>query len=67
MKTQIDLNNPLLQEWSGAYGGVPDFTKYKISDFKPAIEFAIEEKLSEIERDILLLSSDGWPHCFTNI
>lgn len=49
MKTQIDLNNPLLQEWSGAYGGVPDFTKYKISDFKPAIEFAIQEKLDEID------------------
>ncbi|SEN42133.1 peptidyl-dipeptidase Dcp Metallo peptidase. MEROPS family M03A [Flavobacterium sp. CF108] len=49
MKTQIDLNNPLLQEWSGAYGGVPDFTKYKISDFKPAIEFAIQEKLNEID------------------
>ena len=49
MKTQIDLDNPLLQEWSGAYGGVPDFTKYKISDFKPAIEFAINEKLNEID------------------
>ncbi|KOP37649.1 M3 family peptidase [Flavobacterium sp. WLB] len=49
MKTQIDLNNPLLQEWSGPYGGVPDFTKYKISDFKPAIEFAIQEKLEEID------------------
>ena len=49
MKKQIDLDNSLLQEWSGAYGGVPDFTKYKISDFKPAIEFAIQEKLDEIE------------------
>ncbi|AXB56462.1 M3 family metallopeptidase [Flavobacterium fluviale] len=49
MKTQIDLDNPLLQEWSGAYGGVPDFTKYKISDFKAAIEFAINEKLNEID------------------
>jgi peptidyl-dipeptidase Dcp len=49
MKKQIDLENPLLQEWEGPYGGVPDFTKYKISDFKPAIEFAIEEKLNEIE------------------
>lgn len=49
MKTQIDLDNPLLQEWFGAYGGVPDFTKYKISDFKPAIEFAIQEKLDEID------------------
>ncbi|HEU0126852.1 MAG TPA: M3 family metallopeptidase, partial [Flavobacterium sp.] len=49
MKKQIELENPLLQEWSGPYGGVPDFTKYKISDFKPAIEFAIQEKLNEIE------------------
>jgi len=48
MKTQTNFDNPLLQEWSGPYGGVPDFTKYKISDFKPAIEFAIEEKLEEI-------------------
>lgn len=49
MKKQIDLDNPLLQEWEGPYGGVPDFTKYKISDFKPAIEFAIQEKLDEID------------------
>ncbi|KRD10818.1 peptidase M3 [Flavobacterium sp. Root901] len=49
MKKQVDLNNPLLEEWEGPYGGVPDFTKYKISDFKPAIEFAIQEKLDEIE------------------
>lgn len=49
MKKQIDLDNPLLLEWSGPYGGVPDFTKYRISDFKPAIEFAIQEKLDEIQ------------------
>lgn len=49
MEKQINLNNPLLEEWSGPYGGVPDFTKYKISDFKPAIEFAIQEKLDEID------------------
>ncbi len=49
MKEQINLENPLLQQWSGPYGGVPDFTKYKISDFKPAIEFAIQEKLDEID------------------
>ncbi|SHF85109.1 M3 family metallopeptidase [Flavobacterium defluvii] len=49
MTKQIYLDNPLLQEWEGPYGGVPDFTKYKISDFKPAIEFAIQEKLDEIE------------------
>lgn len=49
MKEQVNLENSLLQQWTGPYGGVPDFTKYKISDFKPAIEFAIQEKLDEIE------------------
>lgn len=49
MKTQINLDNPLLKDWSGAYGGVPDFAAYQISDFKPAIEFAIQEKLNEID------------------
>ncbi|WP_343613687.1 M3 family metallopeptidase [Flavobacterium sp.] len=44
-----NAENPLLKEWSGPYGGVPDFTKYKISDFKPAIEFAIQEKLTELD------------------
>ncbi|WP_338841353.1 M3 family metallopeptidase [Flavobacterium ginsenosidimutans] len=49
MKTESDLDNPLLKDWSGPYGGVPDFNIYKVSDFKPAIEFAIQEKLDEIE------------------
>ncbi|WP_281235375.1 M3 family metallopeptidase [Flavobacterium gelatinilyticum] len=49
MEKQTNFDNPLLQRWSGPYGGVPDFTKYKISDFKPAIESAIQEKLNEIE------------------
>ncbi|MET3027107.1 M3 family metallopeptidase [Flavobacterium sp. UW10123] len=49
MKTPIELDNSLLKDWSGPYGGIPDFTAYKISDFKPAIEFAIREKLEEID------------------
>lgn len=49
MKTPIELNNPLLKSWSGPYGGVPDFKAYKVSDFLPAIEFAIQEKLQEID------------------
>ncbi len=49
MKTESNLDNPLLKDWSGPYGGVPDFNIYKVSDFKPAIEFAIQEKLDEIE------------------
>lgn len=42
--------NPLLQNWAGPYGGVPSFNEYKVSDFKPAIEIAIQEKLEELER-----------------
>ncbi|MBS7252706.1 M3 family metallopeptidase [Flavobacterium branchiicola] len=41
--------NPLLKEWEGPYGGVPNFGAYNIADFKPAIEFAIQEKLNEID------------------
>jgi peptidyl-dipeptidase Dcp len=39
--------NPLLKNWTGNYGGVPAFNEYKISDLKPAIKIAIEEKLEE--------------------
>ncbi|WP_274781061.1 M3 family metallopeptidase [Flavobacterium sp. SUN052] len=42
-------DNPLLKDWKGNYGGVPAFNEYKISDFKPAMEFAMQEKLNEIE------------------
>lgn len=49
MKIQTDTNNSLLKKWNGPYGGVPAFNEYKISDFKPAIEYAIDEKLNEIE------------------
>jgi len=49
MKTPIELDNSLLRDWSGPYGGVPDFTIFKVSDFKPAIEFAVKEKLEEID------------------
>ncbi|WP_433765310.1 M3 family metallopeptidase [Flavobacterium ginsenosidimutans] len=49
MKTESNLDNPLLKDWSGPYGGVPDFSAYKVSNFKLAIEFAIKEKLDEID------------------
>ncbi len=41
-------NNPLLQDWVGKNHGAPAFDNYKIADFKPALEFAIQEKLDEI-------------------
>lgn len=42
-------NNPLCKLWTGPYGGTPAFNEYKVSDFKPAIEFAIQEKLNEVD------------------
>ena len=46
---QTNQSNPLLKPWSGPYGGVPAFNEYKVADFKPAIEFAIQEKLNEVD------------------
>jgi peptidyl-dipeptidase Dcp len=41
--------NPLLAEWAGPYGGIPPFDKVQIALFKPALEAAMTENLSEIE------------------
>jgi peptidyl-dipeptidase Dcp len=42
-------DNPLMADWTGLYGGLPPFDKVKVSDFKPAIEAAMKENLSEID------------------
>lgn len=42
--------NPLLQKWTGPYGGIPPFDKVNVSDFKPALEAAMKENLDEIDR-----------------
>ncbi len=42
--------NPLLKKWEGEYGGVPPFDKVKVTDFKPALETAMAENLSEIDK-----------------
>lgn len=46
---QTNTENPLLKKWTGPYGGVPAFNLYKVSDFKPALQFAIQEKLDEVD------------------
>ncbi|HVF43125.1 MAG TPA: M3 family metallopeptidase [Pyrinomonadaceae bacterium] len=45
-----DPRNPLLAEWAGPYGGVPPFDRVRVADFKPALEAAMSENLSEVER-----------------
>ena len=41
--------NPLLQKWTGPYGGVPAFDKVKVEHFKPALETGMKENLAEID------------------
>lgn len=42
--------NPLLAEWQGPYGGIPPFDKVQVALFKPALEAAMAENLSEIQK-----------------
>ncbi|HWE23526.1 MAG TPA: M3 family metallopeptidase [Myxococcales bacterium] len=42
--------NPLLPAWTGPWGGVPPFGRFKPSDIKPALEAAMAENLAEIDR-----------------
>jgi peptidyl-dipeptidase Dcp len=42
--------NPLLEKWTGPYGGVPAFDKYQVQQFKPALEAAMAEQLAEIDK-----------------
>lgn len=42
-------DNPLLQEWTGNYGGVPAFDKVKVADFTPAIDEGIRLRRLEVE------------------
>ena len=43
------MNNKLLQEWKGPYGGVPAFDEMELEDLYPAIEKGMEMHLQEIE------------------
>ena len=47
--TKTGVNNPLLQEWTGPYGGLPDFDQIDIGDVKDAMVTAMDMSLSEIE------------------
>jgi peptidyl-dipeptidase Dcp len=49
MISDEDTSNILLKKWEGPYGGIPPFDKVKVADFKPALEAAMAENLSEID------------------
>jgi peptidyl-dipeptidase Dcp len=48
--TSAAPDNPLLQEWTGAHGGVPPFADVKVEHFEPAFEAAMAEQLAQIDR-----------------
>lgn len=54
--------NPFLKDWTGPYGGVPQFQNYSLTDLKPAIEYAIQEKLNEISK----IANNTKPATFVN-
>lgn len=62
VSAQTNSENPLLKKWTGPYGGVPAFNEYKLFDIKPAVEAAIQEKLTEIEA----IANNPKPPTFTN-
>ena len=47
---EVGESNPLIQKWTGPYGGLPPFDKVKVADFKPAMETAMAANLVEIEK-----------------
>src|SRR5438093_10344074 len=47
--TPLKAENPLLEKWTGPYGGLPPFDRVKVADFKPALETAMAENLKEID------------------
>ncbi|HKG96799.1 MAG TPA: hypothetical protein VKA97_03255, partial [Pyrinomonadaceae bacterium] len=54
--------SPLLAKWEGPYGGVPPFDRVQIALFKPALEAAMAEQLTEIQR----IAADPAPPDFDN-
>ncbi len=43
------VENPLLEEWTGPYGGVPEFDRMEIEDLKPALQTGMAMNLEEID------------------
>ena len=39
-----------MEQWTGPFNGVPPFDKVVVADFKPALETAIQESLTEISK-----------------
>jgi peptidyl-dipeptidase Dcp len=55
-------DNPLLAPWSGPFGGVPPFGKFRVGEIKTAMEEGIAQNLAEIDR----IANDPEPPTFSN-
>ena len=49
VKPEVKVENPLLAEWTGPYGGVPAFDKMRVEDVSEAFDIAMKENLADIE------------------
>ncbi|GAB3536729.1 M3 family metallopeptidase [Pontibacter brevis] len=57
-----NIDNVLLAEWTGPYGGVPAFDKMNLADLKPAIEKGMALQLAEIDA----IANNPTPPTFEN-
>lgn len=48
-KSTVTMANPLLEKWTGPFGGVPPFAKVKVELFAPAISAGMDEQRREID------------------
>jgi len=58
----LSSSNPLLEEWTGPYGGVPPFDAVRIEHFAPALEVGMREMLVEVDR----IAGEPEPPTFAN-
>lgn len=61
-KGKLMTENTLLKEWEGPYEGVPNFEDMNLKDLEPAMDYAIEKHLSEIEE----ITNNSEPASFEN-
>jgi len=54
--------NPLLAPWSGPFGGVPPFGKFKVADIQTAMDQGMAQELAEIDQ----IANDPNPPDYTN-
>src|SRR5690606_119381 len=57
-----ETNNPLLQKWTGPYGGVPPLDKVTVADFQPALDAAMDL----YRKDIQAIAGHPEPPTFEN-